>query len=131
MALGLTGCQKDPEEETTPKASGLSGQWVLSAFATKAVNVGGTDVDVYLDFHEDGTFVLYQMLGQGWYTKYSGTYTLEGTLLSGKYDGGKAWGSKYNVSKTSDTLVLTTENGKEEYTYKSTTIPASVLSMSH
>ena len=133
LALLITGCKPDEPEGNggaTGKA-GIAGQWVLSAFTTKSVDVAGTKVDVYLDFVSDGSFTIYQQIGQGWYSKFTGTWDYDGVVLSGTYSDGKQWGSLYNVSVTAETLVLTTVSGKEEYTYKSTTIPENVKNGVH
>ena len=130
LVILLSGCHKTPVERPL-QTSDLAGQWALSSFsATKAVNVGGTSVDVYIEFREDGTFDLYQQIGQGWYNHFSGTFSVADGILSGEYSGGKSWGASYEVTKTDSTLQLSTTGG-ETYTYQKTTIPDSVLQMTY
>lgn len=96
----------------------VTGAWELTNVATKAT-VGTETVNVYVDFASAGTFTLYQKLGQGRYTVFNGTYTVDAAAgtLSGKYSGGKTWGP-YSATAEGNTLTLTTEGGKEVDTYQ-------------
>ena len=83
-------------------------------------------IDVYVSFG-DGTFDLYQKVGEGRYFLYDGTYTLTGNVLSGLYSDGTSWGSDYDISLETDSLVLTAKNGSGEVsTYVRKAIPAEV-----
>ena len=107
----------------------ISGQWRLVDIQTKTANIGNTSVDIYLSFSENGKFEMYQMLGTGRYRFYKGTWELQDRLLSGKYSGGKSWGSIYDVEVSGDKLILTSKTGnKEVNTYNRTAIPANVIS---
>lgn len=80
-----------------------------------------------MTFNEDNTFQLYQMIGQGRYTGYSGTWTLTETTLDGKYSDGKAWGSSYEISQNDDRSTLTLSTAGEDYNYvKCREIPAAI-----
>ena len=84
-------------------------------------------IDVYVSFG-DGTFDLYQKVGEGRYFLYDGTYTLTGNVLSGLYSDGTSWGSDYDISLETDSLVLTANNGSGEVSvYTREDIPAEVL----
>lgn len=122
----LVGCKK--EDEKTPTGPSCVGEWELTDIAVKSVTYAGQEVSVYLAFLENGNFELYQMVGQGRYRKYTGTWTLEGTTLSGKYSSKKAWGSSYEISRDNDKLVLTSAVSGEADTYKATSIPENVKS---
>ena len=124
----LTACGKDKQpgkEETKPSA--ITGVWELSDISTKA-SIGSVNVSVYLDFTSDGKFTLYQKIGEGRYTKFTGTYALDKASLSGKYSDGKPWGP-YNAEINSSSLTLIKEGGKETDTYrKIDAVPEAVTS---
>ena len=84
-------------------------------------------MDVYLSFAEEGTFELYQMIGQGRFRKFSGSWAYEEGLLTGTYKSGKAWGSSYEVSVDGETLTLTASVSGEVDSYKKASIPESVI----
>ena len=85
---------------------------------TKAAQIGGQTVEVSLTFNSDGTFSMEQMLGQGRFHEYDGTWNLSGTTLSGKYSDGNAWGAVYTVSVEDDSLYMTAQNDNgETYVY--------------
>ncbi len=105
----------------------IAGEWNLVALETRAASIGDQTVDVYISFVSGGTFEMYQMLGTGRYRKYSGTWTLTGKTLTGKYSDGTQWGSSYEVEKTEDMMTLSSASG-ETGTYKKSSIPDSVRS---
>ena len=127
----LAGCNKTPVPEPAP---GCVGEWQLSQIETRNVSYSGETVDVYVAFmetsKEDGSvvrsFELYQMIGQGRYRKYTGTWKLEGNILSGTYSSKKAWGSTYEVSVDGATLKLTSVVSGEVDTYRKISIPENV-----
>ena len=85
-----TGCKKD--EKTVDYKGLLPGEWHCTA-----VEFGA---DVYASFEEDGDFDLYQMLGEGRYRHYTGSWSIKGDILSGTYSDGAVWGSSYKMSFT-------------------------------
>jgi len=105
-----------PKQPDTPKLD-VTGSWELSSVSTK-VNVGGEQVSVYLNFTAEGTFKLYQKIGAGRYTLFSGSYTIDQDLkqISGAYSSNTAWGP-YALECSETTLVLTPVNGLETDTY--------------
>lgn len=124
MLLVLAACGGSKDNPDAGKAS-LAGIWELSSVATKAT-VGSTTVNVYVEFVADGSFSLYQKIGDGRYSHFTGTYTYSNNELSGKYAAGASWGP-YTVSLDEKTLKLST--AKEEDTYKKiSSIPESVIS---
>lgn len=123
--LALVGCKKD-----NPQSAQLNieGQWELvsASLGTKSANVGGQTVSVYIEFASGGKFSLYQQLGAGRFDSFSGSWTLSGDTLSGKYSDGSAWACDYSVKVESDKLTLTTlPDGDDSYTYSACTIPDS------
>ena len=104
----------------------VTGSWELSNVETK-VSVGSVNVSVYISFTSDGSFTLYQKIGEGRYTRFTGTYTVSAdNKLSGKYSNNAAWGP-YTAAMASGKLTLTSAGGKEVDTYtKISAIPAAV-----
>lgn len=119
-------CHHEPEEEPLV----IDGQWQISQFSTKSVNIGGQPVDVYIDFKSGGSFEMYQMLGTGRYRKYTGSWKLTDRMLSGSYTGGQPWASSYEVSMDEGRtqLTLTSTSTPQEVTvYRKQSIPQEII----
>ena len=117
----LASCGKN-EEDKKPELTleqQLVGQWHSVSNAIEA--------DLYIDFKADKTFELYQQIGEGAHRLYRGTWNLEGTLLTGKYNDGEDWAAAYQVEMRDKQLVLTSNNDTaEKSTYEKAEIPAEV-----
>lgn len=109
----LASCTKNNET--------LVGEWHCTQTETGS--------DVYVDFNEDGSFSLYQKIGEGGYYLFCGTWDFDGSLLKGTYDDGTTWGSEYGVTfNGSKEVSLTAVNGSGEIVvYYKEPIPASVI----
>ena len=111
----LTSCKKE-----MTLAEKLVGDWNCHATSV--------DAEIYVTFTSEGTFALYQQIGEGAFRLYNGTYTLTGSVLSGQYNDGASWGTSYEVSATgTDTLTLTAEGVTETYGRVTGGIPEEVL----
>lgn len=117
----LASCGKNGEDnkpELTLEQQ-LIGQWHSVSNALEA--------DLYIDFQEGKTFELYQQIGEGAHRLYRGTWNLEGTLLTGKYNDGEDWAAAYQVEMREKQLVLTSNNdAAETSTFEMAEIPAEV-----
>ena len=117
----LASCGKN-EENKKPELTleqQLVGQWHSVSNSLEA--------DLYIDFQEGKTFELYQQIGEGAHRLYRGTWNLEGTLLTGKYNDGEDWAAAYQVEMREKQLVLTSSNDTaEKSTYEKAEIPAEV-----
>lgn len=104
----------------------VTGSWELSNVETK-VSVGSVNVSVYITFASGDSFTLYQKIGEGRYSVFTGTYTLSSdNKLSGKYSNNATWGP-YSAALSGGKLTLTSAGGKEVDTYtKISSIPTSV-----
>lgn len=123
--VSFSSCKK--EEKTLD----VKGEWELTEvkMATKSALVGAETVTVYLNLAEDGSFAMYQMVGDGRFVAFSGSWKLAGSILSGTYDDGTSWASAYEVSVEKSTLTMTTEDGLDVFVYKACTIPYDQLGM--
>ena len=97
-----TSCEKAPKLDV-----GIVGEWQL-------VEMTGYEASnlpvVYVEFTAEKNFDIYQKVGDvSRFRKYSGTYTIEESLLTGVYNDGEDWGSAYRASLEADgeLLVLT------------------------
>ena len=117
----LASCGKN-EDDNKPELTleqQLVGQWHSVSNSLEA--------DLYIDFQEGKTFELYQQIGEGAHRLYRGTWNLEGTLLTGKYNDGEDWAAAYQVEMREGQLVLTSNNDTaEKSTYEKSVIPAEV-----
>lgn len=86
------------------------------------------DGDIYISFSEDRTFELYQQIGQGAHRLYRGTWNLEETLLTGKYNDGEAWAAAYEIIINDKQLTMTSVNdAAEESVFARADIPQEVI----
>ena len=121
MAVAVSSCAKSGND--TSEFLDITGEWSLISSGDLSMD----DISVYVSFTSDH-FELYQKLGEGRYYVYSGTYTLSGNILSGRYSDGTSWGSDYDVIIGSDSLTMTARNGSGEVSvYTREDIPAEVL----
>lgn len=127
ILLGLSSCHKEPVDKL-PGADSLVGNWELVSVETKSATVGSINVEVFITFTAPDSFTLYQKLGEGRFTKFTGTYSVEEAKLSGVYsNNNKKWGP-YTLGLEEDTLKLTTEGGEVNTYKKIGEIPGNVTS---
>lgn len=125
-ALAMVSCSKKADKQNK-----LVGDWNITSVTTKSAVVGSQTVDVYLSFANDGTFVIYQKTSdaQLYYKKFTGTWSLNGDVLSGIYASGISWTGDYNVTFSEGTLTLATMSTPSEISvFKKAVIPENVIS---
>jgi hypothetical protein len=115
VAFGLVSCSK-----TDPNLAKISGEWYWNN--TEA----GVDMEVYVAFHTDATFDLYQKLGEGAFRHYTGTYTFDGETLKGIYSDKTAWAHDYIVTISGNNLTMKYVGEEVSITYVKKTIPFTV-----
>ena len=119
VLLASCGKNNDDNKPELTLEQQLIGQWHSVSNSLEA--------DLYIDFQEGKTFELYQQIGEGAHRLYRGTWNLEGTLLTGKYNDGEDWAAAYQVEMREKQLVLTSSNDTaEKSTYEKSEIPAEV-----
>ena len=119
----FSGCTKMKVE-----TANVQGEWKLESFYGVEA-AGSVAQEVYVDFKSDGSFELFQKLGDAGHFRYfKGSYSLNGTVLSGVYSDGTPWATDYSAKNDADKLRLTStlSSGAGEYVYVKTTIPQSV-----
>ena len=117
----LASCGKNSDDNKPEQTleQQIIGQWHSVSNSLEA--------DLYINFQEGKTFELYQQIGEGAHRLYRGTWNLEGTLLTGKYNDGEDWAAAYQVEMREKQLVLTSNNDTaEKSTYEKAEIPAEV-----
>ena len=117
----LASCGKNSDDNKPEQTleQQIIGQWHSVSNSLEA--------DLYIDFQEGKAFELYQQIGEGAHRLYRGTWNLEGTLLTGKYNDGEDWAAAYQVEMREKQLVLTSNNDTaEKSTYEKAEIPAEV-----
>lgn len=116
--LIAAGCSKPATEEVPVLDNALVGEWHLTQTEVDG-SVLDTQHDIYIAFHKDCTFELFQKSGdQQRFTKLTGTCSLEDNRLTGIYSDGTPWGSAYTVVLAADSLTLTNETLTEVQTYR-------------
>ena len=119
MVLFLaTGCQ-----EKLGQSFPFEGDWHYTAEENDVAE------DVWVSFAADGTFEMYQKIGEGayWFSHGKFTYDSESKVLSGVYSDRYPWKYTYGISVSGDSLVMTPVE-LEDYsvTYTKENIPSEV-----
>lgn len=120
LALSF-GCSDD-DDQPRNIPSEVVGEWHLENW----INLTPAEFDVYMEFLSDGTFHIYQRVETPVFVRYSGDFTTNGNLLTGRYSSGDRWGADYEYTVNGDVLTLTSKIGSEVSTFKKTTIPEEV-----
>ena len=117
----LASCGKDKGGDNTglDLEQKLYGDWHSTSLPI--------DGEIYISFSENKTFELYQKIGEGVHRLYRGTWALEESLLTGKYNDGEDWAASYNVTVADEVLTMISNNdAAEKSVYEKTEIPATV-----
>lgn len=99
LLLLTAGCQKD----NARLAEQIVGEWHFSATEQ------GIEEDVYIGFSADGTFEMYQKVGEGahWYAAGEYSFDIDEGILSGIYSDRYPWKYDYRIAFEGNTLVMT------------------------
>ena len=98
--LLMAGCEKKETPKTAEEL--ICGQWHSTA---------DTEIrDIYSEFTCVGKFVLYQQIGEGAYRLYRGTWSMEGSVISGMYNDGNPWAASYKVTFSGKSMTWKSNN---------------------
>ena len=101
------------------------GEWALTEWNdSKNLPFG-----VYLRLNEDNTFDLYQHTYNVVWIHYTGTFSLNGSTLSGVYSDGESWTTDYTIkyNKIADPKQISLTSTDNVGIYTATTIPDAVI----
>jgi hypothetical protein len=101
------------------------GEWTLTEWNSSRDLPFG----VYISLNEDNTFDLYQHTSDVLWVHYTGTYTLNGSTLSGVYSDGVSWATDYTIkyNKAADPKQISLTSTGNVGIYTATTIPDTVI----
>lgn len=114
--VAFIGCT--PDEKPMTLEQKLCNEWRGSELSV--------DAAIYISFLADGTFDLYQKMGDEFELR-RGTWSLTGDVLSGKYNDSEAWAAQYKVSVDGNQLTMISQNeGTETSVYVQCDIPSAI-----
>ena len=119
LLLTATGCEK-PADRLIDK---IVGEWHYTA------EENGVTEDIWISFGADGTFEMYQKIGEGPYWHSTGEYTADPAtdILTGVYSARYPWKYSYKVEAGTGTLQMSAvEIEGHTVTYTREAIPAEV-----
>ena len=108
LLVAMTGCGKDEKvegEPFNPIATNQLQQKLVSAWQLVEYAGQHAEFDVYVEFKES-EFVLYQRIYSYEYEKLTGTYTLNGSTLTGVYSNDIKWNNEYTIEIAENPLRL-------------------------
>lgn len=122
LALAITGCKKDATVTGGGAKGAVAGEWVLTSW-----NEAEPEFNVYINFSDDNTFEIYQQVWSFDYELYTGTYTINGDIVTGVYADGSNWACGYKFVKNGDTLTMySQEDQSVTSVYAKCEIPAEI-----
>lgn len=115
----VAGCgEKIPEITTEEK---VYGEWRCQPSSFEG--------EIYASFAEDGSFELFQKIGEGRHRLYRGSWSIADGIISGQYNDGTAWSSTYLITfagDNQDSMTWTSTISNEVNTYVRGSIPEEV-----
>lgn len=122
LVMVFTGCEKENNPNGPGNKGALSGEWVLTTW-----NDAAPEFNVYIDFNDDNTFEIYQQVWSFDYELFTGTYNIEGDIVTGVYADGSNWACGYKFVKEGDSLTMySQEDISVTSVYEKCEIPAEI-----
>lgn len=103
-AVLVSSCSKPVKEVDTAYAS-IEGEWHMVSWSGEM----SENIDLYIKFGADHTFVLYQKLKFPYFVKFTGSYSIADKVLTGIYDDNTPTNT-YDVEFDGDNTRLTLSN---------------------
>lgn len=124
LLLFFSGACSKEDADTASTDSSIVGEWSMRTWNSTPVE----DFSVYAVFDAEGRFTLYQRISSNSYEFYTGSYRLEGGVLTGTYDDGTPLAAAYVVEVSAQTLRLTSLGDTQIVSvYGRMEIPADVI----
>ena len=106
------------------KEGSIVGEWKLATWGDDSES----SILVYIKFHENNRFDLYQRFSTIQWMHYNGTYTMSGSSLIGVYSDGVAWADEYEVLFSEDAMCLIRKSNNNDISiYTKANIPTHVV----
>lgn len=102
-AVLMPSCSKSSEQKADTTYAMIEGEWHMVSWSGET----SENIDLYVKFNADRTFVEYQKLRFPYFVKYAGSYSVADGVLTGMYDDNTPFNSSYNVEFNSDNTRLT------------------------
>lgn len=123
LLVAMTGCESNDSTDSfkAGDVNQIKNEWCLIEWDSEVA-----PYDVYVDFNEDNTFVIYQRIYSANFERFDGTYSLSGNKLTGMYNDGtelKAYRAEVSVDGTILRLHSTEADREVMGVYQKTTIP--------
>ena len=101
----------------------IVGEWHLISWCDAE-----PEFDVYIEFNKYGKFNIYQQTWTFTYDRFTGTFSVNDTLLSGMYSDGSSWIASYiHTVEDSKLTLINTVDLDEVGIYEACVIPAEVI----
>jgi hypothetical protein len=116
------GVATDVTNIVATEVSDVVGSWHIKSYCGAEAQV-----DLYMEFTANGTFVILQRTELSGYKKFVGTYSVDGvnSIISGKYSDGESWADsyKYSLDNEGNLLLQSVSNSSEISVYEVAEMP--------
>ena len=102
-AVLMPSCSEFSKQKADTTYATIEGEWHMVSYSGEM----SENIDLYVKFNADRTFVEYQKLRFPYFVKYAGQYSITDKVLTGMYDDNTPFNSSYNVEFDSDNTRLT------------------------
>lgn len=102
-AVLMLSCSESSKQKADTTYATIEGEWHMVSYSDEM----SENIDLYVKFNADRTFVEYQKLRFPYFVKYAGQYSITDKVLTGMYDDNTPFNSSYNVEFDSDNTRLT------------------------
>ena len=102
-AVLMPSCSESSKQKADTTYATIEGEWHMVSYSGEM----SENIDLYVKFNADRTFVEYQKLRFPYFVKYAGQYSITDHVLTGMYDDNTPFNSSYNVEFDSDNTRLT------------------------
>lgn len=123
-AVLMPSCSESSKQKADTTYATIEGEWHMVSYSGEM----SENIDLYVKFNADRTFVQYQKLRFPYFVKYAGQYSITDGVLTGLYDDNTPTNT-YNVEFGSENtrLILTKVDAPDDITvFAREAIPSSV-----